>query len=231
MYDVFDTLIDQFQMIIQQNRCKLTAEEFSDFFQSCLTHLSYAIPSSENQHIADKIIIRMTGILPITKKNFDLTNRNTINFAIALISDIKEHYDHIFSTVTTEEWKLFRNGLVLYLSIEFLSQSKDTINLIHQMKNNECKKDLANVLLQRFEELQKPVLGLNWTELFTIVDPKILTLKQLELTRSIQTYITSVIQFLGININEMQIQDRLSRQFDQLIFDERLPGKIKILLK
>lgn len=226
MYNVFDTLIEQFQQAIQQERRILTTEEFHDFLQSCMNDLPYAISNGVNQHITDKILFRMSGVLPITKKNFDITNRDTINFSVALLSDLQEHYDKIFSTVTTEEWNLFRNGLVLYLSIEFLTQSKETIKIVHRIKNTQCKKDLANVLLQRLEEIQKPVLGLNWTELFSLVDPNILTLKQLELTRSIEIYITSLVQFVERNINEIEIHEQLKRHFDQLIFEKRLIGKI-----
>jgi len=229
MYDVFDILIDQFQRSAQENNRILTRDDFNDFFQSCLTYLYYAMPNSIKQHIAEKIIIRMTGLLPITKLNFDLNSKDTIHFTSALIDDIKDHYDHIFATITTNEWLLFRDGLILYLSIELLSKSDDTITLIHRMKNEQCKKDLANVLLQRLEELQRPILGLNWTDLFTLVHPNILTLKQLELTTSIQIYITSLVQIVGINRNEMEIRDTIIRQFDKLVYEDRLPGKIKSL--
>ncbi|CAF0809248.1 unnamed protein product [Rotaria sordida] len=230
MLDHFNTLIDQFQKVVQETNRKLIREEFNDFFQSCITHLSYAIPPLTNQHIAEKIIIRMTGLLPITKSNFDLTSHFVINFALAMIDDIKEHYDHLFATVSVGDWPLFRDGLTLYLSIELLSKSKDTIELVHQMKNEQCKKDLANVLLQRLELLQRPVLGLNWTSLFTIVDPNILTLKQLELTRSIQTYITSLVQIVGMNITEMEITDTIVRHFDRLIYEDCLPVDLENII-
>ncbi|CAF3301427.1 unnamed protein product, partial [Rotaria sp. Silwood2] len=144
------------------------------------------------------------------------------NFTLALIDDIKEHYDNLFSIVSVGDWHLFRDGLTLYLSIELLSKSKDTIELVHRMKNERCQKDLANVLLQRLELLGRPVLGLNWTSLFTIVDPNILTLKQLELTGSIKTYITSLVQIVGMNINEVELSDKIIRHFDRLIFEESL---------
>ncbi|CAF4536288.1 unnamed protein product, partial [Rotaria magnacalcarata] len=80
----------------------------------------------------------------------------------ALIDDIKEHYDDLFATVTTGDWPLFRDGLTLCLALELLSKPKDTILLVHQMKNEACKKDLANALLLRLEYLERPVLGLNW---------------------------------------------------------------------
>jgi hypothetical protein len=228
MYDMVDILFDQFRAAVEADNRKLAREDFNDFFQSCFIQLPYAISSAVNQHIADKIIIRMTGLLPITKTNFDLTSQYTTNFACALIDDIKEHYDHLFSTITVHEWPLFRDGLSLYICIDLLSKVTDTITIIHRVKNDECKKDLANVLLQRLEQLQRPVLGLNWTDLFTIVDPNVLTLKQLGLTGSIQTYITSLVQFVGMNINEMEISDKIVRHFDQLIFEDRLTGKINL---
>jgi hypothetical protein len=225
MYDIFDLLIHQFQIAVQEDSRRLGREDFNDFFQSCFTQLPYAISTAENQHIADKIIIRMTGILPITKGNFDLTSQFTTNFAAALIDDIKEHYDHLFSTITLNEWPLFRDGLTLYICIDLLSKPKDTITIVHRVKNEECKKDLANILLQRLEDLHRPILGLNWTGLFTLVDPNILTLQQLGLTESIQTYVTSLVQIVGMNIKEMDLSDKIIRHFDQLIFEDRLPGK------
>ncbi|CAF2385070.1 unnamed protein product [Rotaria sp. Silwood2] len=222
MFDHFNILIDQFKKVVQDTNRTLIREEFNDFFQSCITHLSYAIPPSTDQTMAEKLIICMTGLLPIIKTNFDLTSHFVINFTLALIDDIKEHYDNLFSIVSVGDWHLFRDGLTLYLSIELLSKSKDTIELVHRMKNERCQKDLANVLLQRLELLGRPVLGLNWTSLFTIVDPNILTLKQLELTGSIKTYITSLVQIVGMNINEVELSDKIIRHFDRLIFEESL---------
>jgi hypothetical protein len=167
----------------------------------------------------------MTGILPIRKENFEFTNRDCINFALMFLADVKSHYDDILSTVTQSEWVLFRDGLIFYLSVELLTQTKDTIDLLDQTKNLECKKDLANCLLKRLEELQRPVLGLNWTNLFTMANPNILSIKQLELTRSIETYISCLIVFFGNETNEMDIKIKIDQQFDQLIKNDRLPGK------
>ncbi|CAF3395094.1 unnamed protein product [Rotaria sp. Silwood1] len=230
MFDHFNALIDQFQKVVQETNRSLIREEFNDFFQSCITHLSYAIPPSTNQHIAEKIIIRMTGLLPITKVNFDLSSHFVVNFTLALIDDIKEHYDNLFATVSLSDWPLFRDGLTLYLAIELLSKPKDTIELVHQMKNEQYKKDLANILLKRLESLGRPVLGLNWTSIFTTVDSNILTLKQLELTRSIKTYVTSLVQIVGMNISEMELSDKIIRHFDRLIYEDCLPVDLESII-
>ncbi|CAF3343766.1 unnamed protein product [Rotaria socialis] len=227
MYDHFNSLIDQFQSAVRETNRKLIREEFNDFFQTCLTHLSYAMPPATNPDIGEKIIIRMIGLLPVKKTNFDLTSHSTTQFAFALIDDIKEHYDDLFATITTGDWPLFRDGLTLCLALELLSKSKDTILLVHQMKNEACKKDLANALLLRLEYLERPVLGLNWISLFTIVDPNIFSVKQLELTGSIATYITSLVQIVGMNIDKMEVADETIRHFDKLIFEDCLPVNLE----
>ena len=227
MYDHFDSLVNQFQTVVYATQRNLIREEFNDFFQTCLTYSSYGISTGIDQHIAEKIIIRMTGLLPITEINFDLSSHFTKNFTLALLDSIREHYDHLLSTVTSADWPLFRSGLVLYLSIELLSQSNNTITLIHQMKNEECKQDLAHVLLQRLEELQKPILDLNWSSLFEIVNPEIISLKQLELTRSITTYIMSLVRFVGVNGHKKEISDNVIHHFDRLVYENRLPGEIE----
>ncbi|CAF4430977.1 unnamed protein product [Rotaria sp. Silwood2] len=106
MFDHFNILIDQFKKVVQDTNRTLIREEFNDFFQSCITHLSYAIPPSTDQTMAEKLIICMTGLLPIIKTNFDLTSHFVINFTLALIDDIKEHYDNLFSIVSVGDWHL-----------------------------------------------------------------------------------------------------------------------------
>ena len=144
---------------------------------------------------------------------------------MSFLADIRSHYEDILSTVTESEWVLFRDGLIFYLSVELLTQSTDTICLIDQTKNVQCQKDLANCLLKRLEELQRPVLGLNWTNLFTMADANMLSIKQLELTKSIETYVSCSIVFFGNAKNETEIKKKIDQQFDRLIKNERLPGK------
>lgn len=227
MYDYFDILISQFQKTLQETNCKLIRDEFIDFFGSCLKHLAYAVPTALNQHIAEKIIIRMTGVLPITRMNFDINSHEVRNFTAALVDDVQEHYDDILSTVTTDEWPLFRNGLCLHMAIELLSKQKNTTTLVERMKNETCKKDLVNVLLLQLEMLQKPILNVNWTTLLAIADPNIISLQLLGLTRSIQIYITSLLQYILLHIDEVNLSDQVNHHFDTLVFEDHLPSNIE----
>ncbi|CAF1549778.1 unnamed protein product, partial [Adineta ricciae] len=222
IYPTFRVLTEQFIRSAQEDKRKLVTADVNEIFQDCFTYSLYALSVEAREGVVNKIIICMMGILPIAKSNFDVKSHFTVNFTLAMTGTLREHFDKVFATVNQDEWPLFRDGLVLFMSIEFLIKAGDTMTLIHRMKNEQCKKDLANVLLQRLEELQRPIIGLNWTDLFALVDQNILTLKQIELTESIPIYITSLIQILEIEKNSSTLQDQVIRQFDNLIFESRL---------
>ena len=225
MYEVFDSLVEQFQQIMQRNPRLLRPEELNDFFQTCFLYSSYAVSDLTNSWMADKILIRMTGLLPITRNNLDVNFHFTNNYVHVLIDDVKEHYDNLFALLTDHDWPLFRDGFSLYLAVELLSRTNDTLALVHQVRNEDCKRDLANVLLKRLEILQRPVLAVNWIDLFTLADPNILTLKQLQLTRSVETYIKSLAKILDKHTNEMDLDTKVIRHFDESIAEDRLTGK------
>ena len=219
IYPTFRILTEQFIKSAKEDKRKLVTTDVNEFFQDCFTYSPYALSVEAREGVVNKIIICMMGILPIAKSNFDVKSQFTVNFTLAMTGTLREHFDKVFATVHQDEWPLFRDGLVLFVSIEFLIKADDTMTLIHRMKNEECKKDLANVLLQRLEELQRPIIGLNWTDLFALVDQNILTLKQIELTESIPIYITSLVQILGIEKNNSVLEDQVILQIANVIFE------------
>ena len=225
MYDVVDILFQQFRASLPENNRPLFPEELNQFFQGCGQHYRYSIPPVVNQNLANKILIQMTGILPIVPAKFQLDNPEAIKFVRNLLEDIRAHYPDILANVIESDWITFRDGLVFYFSIELLTQSKDTIQLIEQMQVEDLRRDLANCILKRLEEFQRPVLGLNWTNLFNHVDPNILSINQLGLTRSIETYINCLVIFFGQEWTDTEISQKINRHFDDLIRTDRLPGK------
>ena len=227
MYDVFDSLFNQFQIVVAKYHRTLSASELTEFSEICYSHLEYAMAYSVNKSIMIKILIRMTGLLPIKKKNIDLSNGRMIKIALAFLENAKEDYNNILREISTQEWPLFRDGLVLYLSFEMLNQANDTINLVRSIPDEEWKKDLAIVLLQRLAELKKPILGRNWTDLFSLVDPISITLDHFQLIDSMQMYVTILARILEVESNSTMIHSQLSGYFDQMIHGEYLPGKIK----
>lgn len=225
MYDVFKILIEQFQEILQVNRWTMIPAELNQFFQGCYQYLQYSIPSIVNQNLSNKILIQMTGILPVPIEYIKIDNVESMKFLQLILGDIRLHYNHILANVTKRDWISFRDGLVFYFSHELLSQPKDTMKFIEEMQVEELQIDLANCLLQRLEELQRPVLGLNWTNLFNLVDSSVLSINQLNLTRSIETYITCLMIFFRTKSNDADIVGKINRHFDDSIRQDRLPGR------
>lgn len=231
MYSAVNLLFEQFQASLQENNRPLFPEELNQFFQGCFQHFQYSIPPVVNQHLANKILVQMTGILPIVPAKLQVDNPEAIQFVRTITEDIHQHYLNILANVTESDWTRFRDGLVFYFSIELLTESKNTIELIEQMQVEDLRRDLANCILKRLEEFQRPVLGINWTNLFNHVDPNILSIKQLSLTRSIQTYITCLIIFFGQEWADPEIGQKIHRNFDELIRTDRLLGKFEIVSK
>ena len=227
MYDIFKILIEQFRMTIEEKGWAMMAPELNQFFQGCYQHLHYSIPATVNQYLANKILIQMTGILPIPVQYIKIDNLDANKFLGMILDDIRLHYNHILANVSGKDWNSFRDGLVFYFSHELLSQAKDTIKYLEQMQVEELRMDLANCLLQRLDELQRPVLGVNWTNLFNVVNPNVLSINQLSLTRSIETYITLLMIFYRAKSKEIDISKKIDRHFDESIRQDRLPGEKK----
>jgi len=228
MYNTFDILVEQFQNQITQHPQLLTSLELADFFQGCSLHLNYALASSVDNFTANKILLRMIGVLPIEKKNLDLRKREIKNFIAPILDFVRDNYTAILSTVTVEDWLLFRNGLVICLLFDLLTEQKDTIKLVHAIPDVDQKQNLATVLLKKLEEFQKPILGLNWTSIFPLVDPNGLSLNSLELTQSMETYVTSLISILHAKGYSEATVTEVNQHFDDLVRRERLPGTYKI---
>lgn len=219
IYDVFDILVDQFLGISQQYCQTLTASELNDF---CLTYFAHISPDCVDPPISNKLLTRLTGLLPLTKENFDLKNRETISCIFTMRWNVERHYDNILRTISSEEWPLFRDGLVFYLSFALLTIPGYTVELIHQTRNTEWRKDLSTVLLQRLVQLRNPILSLGWADLFLHADPKRIS------SDCLQLYIMTLVRILEGESNPRRIQPQIGEQFNQLIFENHLPGKINI---
>ena len=224
MYNIFDILVEQFQDKIIQRPQFLTSLELVDFFQGCSLHMNYALALSVDNFIANKILLRMIGVLPIEKKNFDLRKRELKNFIAPVLDFVRDNYMAILETVSVEHWLLFRNGLVICLLFDLLTEQKDTIKLVHAIPDVDQKQNLATALLKKLEEFQKPILGLDWSSIFPLVDPNDLSLNSLELTQSMETYITSLISILHAKGYSEATVTEVSQHFDDLVRRERLPG-------
>lgn len=227
MYNVFDILFNQFQIVVEQNQQTLTAPELIDFSEICARHLEYATTYSVNQSTMIKMLIRMTGLLPITKENIYPRNDRTVKIALDFLANAKEDYKSMLGEITPQEWPLFRDGLVLYLCFELLSQPNDRINLVHSIPDEEWRKDLAIALLQRLAELEERISDQNCTDLFSLADLSRLTSEHFQLISSVQMYVKILACIIGEGNHSRVIYSQLSRQFNQIINREYLPGKIK----
>jgi hypothetical protein len=226
MYDTIPELIEQFQAFITKARYSLSNESVMDFFEHCIYHSAWHVSSEDNPHLIAKILIRMTGLLPINAKNFNLKAEVTTRFAQVILDDIMEYFNDLFNLVNESEWILFRDGLTYYLIFALHSQQKSTINMIRQIQNQTYQRDLARSLLNRLEGLQSVTLDDTTIELFSLVDSIDLSLKQLTLTRTIPTYIMGLTRMMSQHIHTRITNTDIEVHFNNLIVHNYLPGRI-----
>lgn len=223
---LFDTLNEQFFNLVHTEQRMLTRGELNEFFQCCLDYWPYTLSKNPDTHRANLITFSMIGSLNVTSTNLDLDYQAVRIFSKRLIEDLKENQEKIFQLVSDENWTHFSNGLAICLSVQLITDPTESIRTVKKISNEKHRRDLATLLIKRLEQLNRPVISADWTNIFQLVDPQIITLRQFELTQSIEVYLYSLIVVLQQKPTTRNFtDDELVTRFDQLIYQDRLIGK------
>ena len=221
-----DTLNEQFFDLVHREQRILTRIDLNEFFQCCLDYSPYTLSKNPDAHRADLIIFSMIGSLNVTSTNLDPEYQAVRIFSKRLIEDMKQHEEKIFQLVSDENWPNFSNGLAICLSVQLVTDPTESIQIVEKISNEKRRRDLATLLIKRLEQLNRPVISADWTKIFQFLDPQIITLRQFELTRSIEVYLYSLIVVLQQKPTTRDFtDDELVVRFDQLIYQDRLIGK------
>ena len=222
-YELFETLVDQFLEFVHGEQQILRRADLNDFFQSCLKYSPYALARNPESHRADRVIFLMIGFLNVTNTNLALDYAPVRQFSQSLVEDLNQHHEKVFQLVTDKDWPHFCNGLSVFLAIQLVTNPAKLINIVQRISHIEHRGELANLLIRRLEQLNRSVISADWISLFTLVDPQTITLRQLELTRSIEIYLLASIAVLQRNLPERNFTDEdFAVRFDQLIYEDLL---------
>ncbi|CAF1541556.1 unnamed protein product, partial [Rotaria sp. Silwood1] len=125
-----------------------------------------------------------------------------------ILSSIAQQYDGVIDSASGDKSDSFENAVVkflclkLWLTTEFIENKKDTsgeiIELIHRIQEEKRKKVVSG-MLKLLVEINSPIQGSKWTELFNLVEPNQLKFKHLRLTTSIDAYLKYLIQIVSTN--------------------------------
>jgi hypothetical protein len=158
MYGIFDEFINQFRENIHNRICP--TDSYKQFFNECNNYVLISLKKTENKPVGIKQIIRMIGLFPIDKQNFELPHDPTKNFTFAIMSELSKSLEDVINCLTKDEWDLFKEGLGTLLCIQLLSKStgKSSANPLELLLNEaieSARLDIVKIALRFFKNIGK----------------------------------------------------------------------------
>ncbi|CAF1118854.1 unnamed protein product [Rotaria sp. Silwood1] len=145
----------------------------------------------------------MIGILRINQNNIDIIHLSSKEHVPCILSSIFKHCDGVIDSVSRDDFDFFENSvatflcLKLWLTTEFIENKKDTsgetIELIRRIRQEEKRHKVVSGMLKLLVQINSPIKGSKWTELFSLAGPNQLSLEHLELITSIEAYLNYLI--------------------------------------
>jgi hypothetical protein len=233
MYDLFNTLAQQFQIILSEDKYTFHQRDFQDFFENCLEYLRNTPIDFRTDSIALKIILQMIGLLaPIKKESFDRNCSSAHIFTTEIMFHVRANFKHLLKLVEGSEWLLFSSGLATLSSFEILYHSVDnsndnTLDFLHQISDEKQRQGIANELLFQLFTLEQPIFGnSNWTDLFTIVNPATIEINHLNLAASFETFILCITKIARILKGPQHFEEQIVTCFENRVHYNHLQSKL-----
>lgn len=229
---VFHTLVHQLEAASATRKNTINAVEFADFFEKCALYILDAFEKSNEKMTTLTIIVCMIGVLPIKKKSFSRSCAQSISFANTIMSHVRTNVAQLYSQVQEGAWALFDKGLALLMSIELLQYKSTDFNenkviFLQEIPDQTRRQAVVNALLCRLIKIDQFVFGdVNWTDLFTMIDPAQIDINQLNLTNSFETLITCIRNISKVTIDYSQFQNHLGHYLDNRISKNSMEGKM-----
>ena len=233
---IFDILVDQFKTALSENNRSLDANEFRDFFERCNQYLYPKIETSSDKVTILKITLRMIGVLSITKEDFDRNQNYSITFANKVMPCVRKNFVDLCRSVETQEWILFQKGLAMLLCIEILQYKPDDRSRKHdvtflQIIPDMQRRAVADELIDRLHKLDYTIFGdPNWTDLFTITDPKKININQLNVINSFEVLIIALTKISQALEDCSTFEENIDTYLENRVLPCCIEGKVINLL-
>ena len=93
------------------------------------------------------------------------------------------------------------------------------------LDKNECQ-DIANKLLDQIEQFNFSIIGnSNWTDLFTMVDPKKIKIEHLNFADSLETFTRCITNISKVRIDSERFQGQIGPYFEKRLSENRIQSK------
>lgn len=231
MYHMFDRLAHQFQVNLVEDNRHFDKKNYHEFFKMCTSYMDNILPTLETHIVTLKIIVRMIGLLPITKTNFDRFNEYANYFATQVLQYIRPQFNNLFGSVNEPEQVLFKSGLATLLCIELLYSTDHNSNdnkliFLCQISDVKQRQIIAHEILLQLYEFNEPIYANStWTDLFTIVDPNMIKLQDIYIFDSFETYIMFITKVSPVYPDSNHFYSKITKQLKDLIYFKNLRSK------
>ena len=234
MYDAFDPLISQFLVAVHQRGRGISAVNLNEFFQTCRNHYVSIENSIRTDVTALKILVRMMAPLPINGENMLIGSEAAQLMVSITLQNLKRNFQAGWTAISESEWISFREGLVILSCIRLYHQDAGNnadcpLDLLPMICDQRRQQDVADKLVNFLGDLGCTLPKHQEVILFTLIGQNILTLKHLEMTRSLDTYVGYVAQLLTSHQNDStQLEGEIQLQLDTLIPKNHFASKNQI---
>ena len=211
-----------------------TRSDLSEFFSECSVFMRTAPMNSPNKYTPVKYLLRLVGLLKISRESFSLLSSPTKEFTDYIICRMTNYLDNIMASVTEDEWVLFKNGLATIVCIHLLSQASASPDLVKnncaaldslaRISSRNKVEDIANTILERLDDLKRPISNLCWHELLTLVSSDRIRLDHLKFNRSFDSYLTCIGKFSRELALDKNFKQNVAQHFDDLVHNNHFPS-------
>jgi hypothetical protein len=121
-YDVFNSLLEQFAIVLKDRGRGVSHENLNLFFQLCHRHYSAIKDIIQKDLTAFKILVRMVALLPINQENMTIRSQAAEQFVSIVLRSLSENLEAILAITDGVEWPSFREGVITLLCIQLNRQ-------------------------------------------------------------------------------------------------------------
>ena len=221
----------QFQINLDSDNRNFEKNNYHEFFQTCKLYIDNILPALETDLITLKTVVRMVGLLPVKRENFDRNDQHANSFAIEVLRHIRLKFDRLFESTIETEQLLFRKGLATLLCIELLYPSDDSSNdnkliFLRQIVDLEQRQTIAHQILLQLYQFNEPIYtNSNWTDLFTFVDPNMIRLQDIYIFDSFESYIIFITNVLPVHPDSEHFMKKITEELPRLIDFDKFRSK------
>jgi len=232
MYSIFDSLAHQFQVNLDNDNRSFDKESYHEFFHTCKLYMDNVLPALEIDVITLKILVRMVGLLPIERDNFDRNDQHANSFATEVLRCVRQQFNNLLGSVNEIEQVLFKSGLATLLCIELLYPTDHNSNdnkliFLCQLSDVQQRQIIAHEILLQLYEFNEPIYANStWTDLFTIVDPNMIKLQDTYIFDSFETYIMFITKVSAVHPDSDHFNRKITEELPRLIDFDKLRSKI-----